>query len=96
MDRKERLPWDEMSNMMFMLFGKQPDWDAKSLAEKTNQPIVCNLFHLSIIAQAYIRECLSKLCVQNRKGANKGTWSLKPEYRVGVDTATPMEQQPPE
>lgn len=32
-------------------------------------------------AQAFLKEVLNDLCIYNKRGANQGTYELKPEYR---------------
>jgi transcription initiation factor TFIIF subunit beta len=31
--------------------------------------------------QAFLKEILNDLCMYNKRGANQGTYELKPEYR---------------
>ncbi|MCI25694.1 transcription initiation factor IIF subunit beta-like, partial [Trifolium medium] len=36
----------------------------------------------------FLKEILNELCVYNKRGANQGTYELKPEYKKSVeDTA---------
>lgn len=36
--------------------------------------------------QAFLKEVLNDLCVYNKRGANQGTYELKPEYKRTVAT----------
>lgn len=31
--------------------------------------------------QAFLKEILNDLCIYNKRGANQGTYELKPEYK---------------
>ncbi|EPS64462.1 hypothetical protein M569_10318 [Genlisea aurea] len=66
--RTRRNP-DEMEKMMFKLFEKQSNWTLKQLIHKTDQP------------EQFVKDMLKLLCVYNNKGANQGTYEMKPEYR---------------
>ncbi|KAK4436011.1 hypothetical protein Salat_0764800 [Sesamum alatum] len=66
--RTRRNP-EEMEKIMFKLFEKQPNWTLKQLIQKTDQP------------EQFLKDMLKLLCMYNNKGANQGTYELKPEYR---------------
>lgn len=38
-------------------------------------------FYLVFGAQAFLKEVLNDLCIYNKRGANQGTYELKPEYK---------------
>ncbi|KAH8961167.1 hypothetical protein BDL97_05G036800 [Sphagnum fallax] len=64
--RKER---GELEDIVFKLFERRPNWALKQLVEETDQPV------------AFLKEILNDLCMYNKRGANQGTYELKPEYR---------------
>ncbi|KAL8533102.1 hypothetical protein ACS0TY_009378 [Phlomoides rotata] len=66
--RTRRAP-DEMEKIMFKLFERQPNWTLKQLIQTTDQP------------EQFLKDMLKSLCVYNNKGANQGSYELKPEYR---------------
>lgn len=35
--------------------------------------------------QQFLKEILNELCVYNKRGANQGTYELKPEYKKSVE-----------
>jgi len=37
--------------------------------------------------QSFVKEVLQTICVYNKRGPNKATWELKPEYR-GADASS--------
>ncbi|XAR52387.1 DNA helicase [Bertholletia excelsa] len=63
----------EMEEIMFKLFERQPKWTLKQLLHETDQP------------EQFLKDLLKDLCVYNNKGANQGTYELKPEYKRSVD-----------
>ncbi|KAH6763590.1 Transcription initiation factor IIF [Perilla frutescens var. hirtella] len=68
--KRTRRDPEEMEKIMFRLFEKQPNWTLKQLVQKTDQP------------EQFLKDMLKLLCVYNNKGANQGTYELKPEYRT--------------
>ncbi|KAL2249253.1 UNVERIFIED_CONTAM: hypothetical protein Sindi_2399000 [Sesamum indicum] len=68
-NKRTRRDPEEMEKIMFKLFEKQPNWTLKQLIQKTDQP------------EQFLKDMLKLLCVYNNKGANQGTYELKPEYR---------------
>ncbi|KAJ7295795.1 hypothetical protein O6H91_Y064900 [Diphasiastrum complanatum] len=65
--RRER---NELEDIVFKLFERQPNWALKQLVQETDQPV------------AFLKEVLNDLCVYNKRGANQGTYELKPEYKL--------------
>ena len=37
------------------------------------------------VLQQFLKEILNDLCVYNKRGANQGTYELKPEYKKSVE-----------
>lgn len=37
------------------------------------------------LLQQFLKEILNELCVYNKRGANQGTYELKPEYKKSVE-----------
>ncbi|CAN6710475.1 unnamed protein product [Malus baccata var. baccata] len=72
--RKDR---GEMEDIMFNLFEQKPNRTLRQLIQETNQP------------EQFLKDILKDLCVYNNKGANQGTYELKPEYRKSVEEPTP-------
>ncbi|KAL3701931.1 hypothetical protein R1sor_019953 [Riccia sorocarpa] len=69
--RRER---NELEDIVFKLFERQSNWSLKQLVHETDQPV------------AFLKEVLNDLCIYNKRGANQGTYELKPEYkRTGTD-----------
>ncbi|KAE9586733.1 hypothetical protein Lal_00004680 [Lupinus albus] len=71
--KRTRRDRGELEDIMFKLFERQPNWALKQLVQETDQP-----------AQ-FLKEILNELCVYNKRGANQGTYELKPEYKKSVD-----------
>ncbi|EXB80108.1 General transcription factor IIF subunit 2 [Morus notabilis] len=67
--RRIRRDRREMEEIMFKLFERQPNRSLRQLIHETDQP------------EQFLKELLKDLCVYNNKGANQGTYELKPEYR---------------
>jgi len=68
--KRVRIDKEELENLLFTLFEKKPQWSFSGLVEETNQPT------------AWLKEVLLGVAALNKKGANKGTYELKPEYAV--------------
>ncbi|XP_042012925.1 general transcription factor IIF subunit 2-like [Salvia splendens] len=68
--KRTRKDPEEMEKIMFRLFEKKPNWTLKQLVQNTDQP------------EQFLKDMLKSLCVYNNKGANQGTYELKPEYRT--------------
>ncbi|XP_039024559.1 transcription initiation factor IIF subunit beta-like isoform X2 [Hibiscus syriacus] len=74
--KRTRRDRGELEHIMFKLFERQPNWTLKQLVQETDQP-----------AQ-FLKEILNELCVYNKRGANQGSYELKPEYtKSAEDTA---------
>ncbi|KAE8684452.1 Papain family cysteine protease [Hibiscus syriacus] len=74
--KRTRRDRGELEDIMFKLFERQSNWTLKQLVQETDQP-----------AQ-FLKEILNELCVYNKRGANQGTYELKPEYKKSAeDTA---------
>lgn len=71
--KRTRRDRGELEDIMFKLFERQPNWTLKQLVQETDQP-----------AQ-FLKEILNELCVYNKRGANQGTYELKPEYKKSAD-----------
>ncbi|KAF8015252.1 hypothetical protein BT93_H0912 [Corymbia citriodora subsp. variegata] len=71
--KRTRRDRGELEDIMFKLFERQPNWALKQLVQETDQP-----------AQ-FLKEILNELCVYNKRGANQGTYELKPEYKKSVE-----------
>ncbi|KAJ8451262.1 hypothetical protein Cgig2_014034 [Carnegiea gigantea] len=70
--KRTRRDRGEMEDIMFKLFEQQSNWTLKELIVKTDQP------------EQFMKEILKGLCVYNNKGANQGTYELKPEYKRSI------------
>ncbi|XP_051121538.1 uncharacterized protein LOC127244963 [Andrographis paniculata] len=75
--KRTRRDPDEMEKILFKLFEKQPNWTLKNLIQRTDQP------------EQFLKDMLKVLCVYNNKGANQGSYELKPEYRRSEDNSNP-------
>ncbi|KAL6504718.1 hypothetical protein OROHE_023476 [Orobanche hederae] len=71
--KRTRRDRGELEDIMFKLFERQPNWTLKQLVQETDQP-----------AQ-FMKEILNDLCLYNKRGANQGTYELKPEYKKSVE-----------
>jgi transcription initiation factor TFIIF subunit beta len=71
--KRTRRDRGELESIMFKLFERQPNWALKQLVQETDQP-----------AQ-FLKEILNELCVYNKRGANQGTYELKPEYKKSAE-----------
>ncbi|KAL8130604.1 hypothetical protein V2J09_019759 [Rumex salicifolius] len=67
----------EMEEIMFKFFERQSNWTLKQLIQDTDQP------------EQFVKDILKDLCVYNNKGANQGTYELKPEYKKSQDDPPP-------
>eukprot|EP00252_Welwitschia_mirabilis_P020601 TRINITY_DN5080_c0_g3_i2.p1 TRINITY_DN5080_c0_g3~~TRINITY_DN5080_c0_g3_i2.p1 ORF type:complete len:294 (+),score=66.41 TRINITY_DN5080_c0_g3_i2:401-1282(+) len=77
--KRTRMDRNELENILFKLFERQPNWTLKQLVTETDQP------------QQFIKEILSDLGIYNKRGTNQGTYELKPEYKK--TTADDMEAE---
>lgn len=71
--KRTRRDRDEMEEIMFKLFERQPNWTLKQLVHETDQP------------EQFMKDMLKLLCIYNNKGAHQGTYELKPEYKRSED-----------
>ncbi|KAJ3281499.1 hypothetical protein HK104_011424 [Borealophlyctis nickersoniae] len=70
MEKRERLPRDELLQCIFDAFAEFPQISFKGLVDHLDQP------------QAWLKEVLQEVAVLVKKGAYAGTWELKPEYKA--------------
>ncbi|KAF5467149.1 general transcription factor IIF subunit 2 [Juglans microcarpa x Juglans regia] len=75
--KRTRRDRGEMEEIMFKLFERQPNWTLRQLIQETDQP------------EQFMKDILKDLCVYNNKGANQGSYELKPEYRRTNEEPTP-------
>ena len=68
-EKRERLPRQEVMDMLFRAFERMPHWNFKGLLEQTQQPTV------------YLKEILAEIAVYNKRGPYKNLYELKPEYK---------------
>ena len=66
--RKERLPKEEVLNMLFNAFDRTPHWTLKGLIDLTQQPSV------------YLKELLTDIAVYNTRGPYKNLYELKSDF----------------
>ncbi|KAF3969500.1 hypothetical protein ACB098_06G175500 [Castanea mollissima] len=76
--KRTRRDRNEMEEIMFKLFERQPNWTLRQLIQETDQP------------EQFMKDILKDLCVYNNKGANQGSYELKPEYRRTNEEPTPQ------
>lgn len=67
--RRERLPEQEVMNLLFKAFEQYPLWSLRGISEHTQQPVV------------HVREILSKIANYITRGPNKNLYELKPEFK---------------
>eukprot|EP00771_Trimastix_marina_P002611 gnl/Trimastix_PCT/3751.p1 GENE.gnl/Trimastix_PCT/3751~~gnl/Trimastix_PCT/3751.p1 ORF type:complete len:293 (+),score=93.17 gnl/Trimastix_PCT/3751:22-900(+) len=68
--KRDRLPKEDVQDLIFHAFEQQSHWSLKGLLQKTDQP------------QAYLKEILSELCVYHKRGDHKAMYELKEMYRT--------------
>ncbi|WOL09662.1 general transcription factor IIF subunit 2-like [Canna indica] len=73
--KRTRRDRNELENIIFKLFERQPNWALKQLVQETDQP------------EQFLKEILNDLCVYNKRGPNQGTHELKPEYKKSTEEA---------
>jgi transcription initiation factor TFIIF subunit beta len=66
--KKERLPREELMDLLFTAFEKYSFWSFKGLVEYTNQPAV------------FLKELLAEIAIYNTRGPYKTMYQLKPEF----------------
>jgi transcription initiation factor TFIIF subunit beta len=77
--KRERLPRDEVTDMLFRAFERRSLWTFAALVDHTRQP------------SSFLKEILSDIAVYNTRGPNKNLYELKAEYRNGALPAGSME-----
>ncbi|KAF2077683.1 hypothetical protein CYY_000999 [Polysphondylium violaceum] len=68
-DKKERKSEDQVIDSIFDAFHDNNHLDIKTLVKYTDQP------------QTWLKTVLNKVCIFNKRGPNKNTYELKPEYK---------------
>jgi transcription initiation factor TFIIF subunit beta len=68
-DKRERLPKDELLNAIFVLFQTNQFFTLKELIDKTQQP------------QIWLKEVLNEVCDFHKRGPNVQKYELKAEYK---------------
>lgn len=63
-----RLPKNELLDLLFNCYERYTYWTIKALRDETHQP------------ESYLRETLSSIADQHKRGPYMGQWSLKNEY----------------
>ena len=81
LDKRERMPREELIDLIFEQFEAKEHWSLKDLGLKTMQPL------------QYLKEVLSEMCIQNKRGPYAGMYELNSDYKVGDPSAvgTPTE-----
>ena len=73
--RRDRLPREELVELLFKAYQKKEHWSLKEIQEVVNQPV------------AYLKEILAELCVYIPRGPYKNLYQLKAEYKqVGISS----------
>lgn len=67
--RRERLPKEEVTDILFRAFERMPHWSFKALEQHTQQPA------------AYLKEVLDEITTYNTRGPYKNLYELRPEYK---------------
>ncbi|KAI8852080.1 transcription initiation factor IIF, beta subunit-domain-containing protein [Chytridium lagenaria] len=70
LDKRERIPEEELINQIFEAFKESSHYSFKELLERLKQPM------------SYLKEIVNKVCVLVKKGEEHGKYALKAEYRV--------------
>ncbi|RKO92136.1 transcription initiation factor IIF, beta subunit-domain-containing protein [Blyttiomyces helicus] len=68
-EKKERMPRDDLLNVLFKCFKEYRYWTLKGLTDRTKQP------------QAWLKEVLLDASILNKRGPYNGMYELKPEFR---------------
>lgn len=83
-DKFARIPKNELLDLLFGCYERYTYWTLRALREETRQP------------EAYLREVLSGIADQHKRGPYVGQWSLKAEYiqqRKEEEAAAKQQQQ---
>ncbi|KAI8922872.1 transcription initiation factor IIF, beta subunit-domain-containing protein [Entophlyctis helioformis] len=75
LDKRERMPRNELLDTLFALFAEYKYWNFKGLVDRTQQP------------QSWLKEVLNELCVLNKRGPYNGMYELKPEFMTSGSAA---------
>jgi transcription initiation factor TFIIF subunit beta len=67
--KRERLPKEDVMNILFAAFEKYSYWNLKGLVQHSDQPV------------SYLKEILNEICIFNQRGPYKNMYQLKPEYK---------------
>lgn len=67
--RKERLPREEVLDILFRAFERLPHWTFKALVDHTQQP------------SSYLKDLLGEIAIYNTRGPYKNLYELRPEYK---------------
>lgn len=68
-NRRERLPREELIELLITLFRQHTYWNMKGLKDQTEQP------------ETYLREVLTSVANLNKRGPYAGMWSIRPELK---------------
>jgi len=75
-ERAARIPKNELLDMLFGLYQKQPKWGMKQLRAETSQP------------EVYLKEVLGEIAILNKSGPNTNLWTLQPSYAANLGIPT--------
>eukprot|EP00158_Paraphelidium_tribonemae_P001651 Partr_v1_DN24656_c0_g1_i2_m59796 putative factor iif len=67
--RRDRMPKEDLIEIVFKAFSRQEYWSLKEMVEYTNQPV------------AFMKEILGETCVYIARGPYKTKYQLKPEFQ---------------
>ncbi|KAI9140346.1 transcription initiation factor IIF, beta subunit [Paraphysoderma sedebokerense] len=71
--RKERMPKEELIDLLFSAFEKYQYWPLKGLVDFAKQPV------------QYLKDTLSEIAMLHKRGTYSGMWELKPEFKRKKD-----------
>jgi transcription initiation factor TFIIF subunit beta len=74
-EKRVRKPEEEVREMLFNIFSKNPRYQIKGLVELTDQP------------ENYLKEILNQICIKHTKGEFNGYYELKPFYQSTKQSA---------
>jgi transcription initiation factor TFIIF subunit beta len=67
-DKRERMPKNDLLDLIFHVFQDKEIYNFKELQDKTQQP------------SQWLKEILNEVCILGKGGLNNGMYQLKPEY----------------
>ncbi|KIZ00177.1 transcription initiation factor TFIIF beta subunit [Monoraphidium neglectum] len=70
LNRRVRMERPELEQALFALFERQPHWAFMALQKETDQP------------GGWLREVLSEVALQVKRGPHKDLWELQKQYKV--------------